>query len=91
MYRLVSKIWLNSIHQEDGAIKVTEGLKLNPSVTFIFDNLSYDNTRVLDLTDPAIAKKWGYNGGDITPETKAIGTKAMESGFNMIKILFSSW
>jgi hypothetical protein len=41
--------------------------------------------RVLDLTDPATAAKYGYTGGPITDATKAIGTRALDEGFNAIR------
>ena len=48
-------------------------------------DLNHDKAKILDFTDPDVAKKWGYTGGDITPETKALGVKAVESGYNTIK------
>jgi hypothetical protein len=46
------------------------------------------NARILDLTDPTVAKAWGYKGGPITSATKALGPRAQEAGFNAIR--FSS-
>ena len=40
---------------------------------------------VLDLTDPEIARTWGYNGGPISSETKMIGAQAQNEGFNVIR------
>lgn len=41
--------------------------------------------RVLDLTEPSTASQWGYNGGDISSSTQAIGPKASGAGYNAIR------
>jgi RHS repeat-associated protein len=41
--------------------------------------------KVLDLTDPKVAKKWGYNGGPISSGTQSIGERAQGSGFNVVR------
>ena len=41
--------------------------------------------KVLDLTDPNVAAKYGYTGGPITSETQAIGAAARRDGFNVIR------
>jgi hypothetical protein len=41
--------------------------------------------RVLDLTDPATAKAWRYEGGPISSTTQEIGVKAQEQGYNVIR------
>ncbi len=46
--------------------------------------LDMKETRMLDLTDDAVARAWGYDGGPISESTKALGSKARESGFNLI-------
>ncbi|QUE53194.1 RES family NAD+ phosphorylase [Luteolibacter ambystomatis] len=48
-------------------------------------SLDLNKANILDLTDPSIAKAWGYAGGDITPATQAIGIRAIEAGYNVIK------
>ena len=40
---------------------------------------------ILDLTNPEIAKKWNYFGGEITNTTRNIGQIAKDQGFNVIK------
>lgn len=52
------------------------------TVRFSFDKKA---SRILDLTKPRIAKKWGYIGGEITPLTKDIGLQARRAGFNVIR------
>ncbi|SHO58962.1 hypothetical protein [Vibrio quintilis] len=47
--------------------------------------INNEQAKVLDLTDPQVAKEWGYAGGEITDQTKLIGQKAQEQGFNVIK------
>lgn len=37
------------------------------------------------MTDPKVAQQWGYSGGSITDKTKALGNRAKEQGFNVIK------
>jgi uncharacterized Zn-binding protein involved in type VI secretion len=41
--------------------------------------------RVLDLTNPELARKYNYHGGPITPATKEVGTRAVVDGYNAIK------
>ncbi|MBA5607396.1 DUF4150 domain-containing protein [Duganella sp. FT3S] len=41
--------------------------------------------KVLDLTNPKIAAKYGYKGGPISSDTQAIGVKARAEGFNVIR------
>ena len=48
-------------------------------------NLNLSKARVLDFTDPSVAKAWGYSGGNITPATQALGTQAIDAGYNVIK------
>ncbi len=43
------------------------------------------NANILDLTNPSIAKAWGYNGGPISSTTQQIGLQAQEKGFNVIR------
>lgn len=47
--------------------------------------LNKDAMNTLDLTDPEIAREWGYSGGPISSETKSIGAKAASSGYNVIR------
>lgn len=60
-------------------------------------NASYATTRynfyvrsanILDLTDPVMAKEWGYKGGEISDFTRQIGASARNAGFDAIR--FSS-
>jgi len=39
----------------------------------------------LDLTDPSVARDWGYSSGSITNQTKSLGELAKEKSFNVIK------
>lgn len=48
-------------------------------------NLNMNKAKILDFTNPSVAKAWGYTGGSITPATKTIGTQAIEAGYNVIK------
>lgn len=41
--------------------------------------------RILDLTRARVAKKYHYEGGPITPYTRAIGAAALGYGFNVIR------
>lgn len=47
--------------------------------------LNRDAMKVLDLTDPNVARSFSYKGGPITAETQAIGLQAQEQGFNVIR------
>ena len=48
-------------------------------------NFNQKAAKILDLTKPRIAQKWGYVGGDISSATNKIGLRARESGFNVIR------
>lgn len=41
--------------------------------------------KILDLTNPSIAKDFGYVGGEITDKTKSIRVEALKAGYNTIK------
>lgn len=71
---------------EDSAtiIAEMEHYGLDPSHAIRY-SINSDAAKVLDLTDPSIAKAWGYTGGEITDATKAIGTMAKEQGYNVIR------
>jgi hypothetical protein len=58
------------------------GMDAKYSIRF---ELNQDAMNVLDLTDPSIANAWNYKGGPITSETQALGLKAQEQGFNLIR------
>jgi hypothetical protein len=47
--------------------------------------LDMSKARVLDLTDPATAAKFGYVGGEKSALTRAIGTRALQEGYNAIR------
>lgn len=48
--------------------------------------LDLSNAKVLDLTDPAIAKAWGYvEDVNATTAHQALAQRAMEQGYNAIK------
>jgi hypothetical protein len=47
--------------------------------------LDLSKAKVLDLTDPAVVKKWGSPGGNNYAKTQAIAKKAQEAGFDAIK------
>jgi hypothetical protein len=53
-------------------------------ITFRF-TFNKSAAKILDLTDPKIAKEWGYPGGEQTEEMKAIGPRAMKEGYNAIR------
>lgn len=61
---------------------VHHGYTPTQSIRFTVD---LDKAHVLDLTDPEIAKQWGYAGGRMTPETRALGRKAREAGYNAVR------
>lgn len=48
-------------------------------------NVNTSKTKVLDLTDPKVASKWGYDGGPISSKTKQIGIDARDQGYNVIR------
>lgn len=48
-------------------------------------SLNSKAAKILDLTDPAIAKAWGYTGGPISSATQSIGTRARAAGYNVIR------
>jgi len=48
-------------------------------------SMNSDAMRVLDLTNPNVAAKYGYTGGPITSQTQAIGGAARRDGFNVIR------
>jgi hypothetical protein len=48
-------------------------------------SIDVSKVRVLDLTDPHVAAKFGYGGGPITPQTQAIGARALEQGYSVIR------
>jgi hypothetical protein len=58
------------------------GLDAKYSIRF---ELNQDAMEVLDLTDPKIANAWNCKGGPITSSTQALGVKAQEQGFNVIR------
>jgi RHS repeat-associated protein len=58
------------------------GVTPSHGIRFQFDA---SKARVLDFTNPRIAKKWGYGGGDISGFTRSIGPKALASGYNAIR------
>ncbi|WP_409301924.1 hypothetical protein, partial [Pseudomonas sp. KCJK8993] len=58
------------------------GVKPTHGIRFKVDA---SKAKVLDLTDPAIAKEWGYNGGPITSKTQQIGMDAKDQGYNVIR------
>jgi RHS repeat-associated protein len=47
--------------------------------------LNVNKARVLDFTDPAIASRWGYVGGNDYALSQAAAARARASGFNTIK------
>jgi hypothetical protein len=47
--------------------------------------LDLSKAKVLDLTDPAVVKKWGSPGGNNYAKTQAIAKKAQEAGFDAIR------
>ncbi|MCU7647287.1 RES family NAD+ phosphorylase [Pseudomonas aestus] len=57
-------------------VKPTHGIRFNVDAS---------KAKVLDLTDPAVAKEWGYNGGPITSKTQQIGMDAKDQGYNVIR------
>ncbi len=64
------------------------GLRTAGGASVVPPSPSYPGkVRVLDLTDPDIAKQWGYAGGPITPETRALGERAREAGYNAVRFL----
>lgn len=58
------------------------GVDASHGVRFVLDKGSM---KVLDLTDPATAKAWRYEGGPISSTTQEIGVKAQGQGYNVIR------
>lgn len=56
--------------------------RVSPKFGIRFE-LSPTRARVLDLTDPDIARAYGYAGGEISESTKAIGSQALSDGYNV--------
>jgi hypothetical protein len=44
-------------------------------------------TKILDLTQPKIAKQWGYLGGNNYKSSQEIAVKAREAGYNAIRFM----
>lgn len=44
-----------------------------------------ESARVLDLTNPQVAKQWGYNASDPYDITRSINLKAKTAGYNAIR------
>jgi RES domain-containing protein len=55
-----------------------------PTQTIRYE-MDLTKAKILDLTDPTVAKSWGYDGGPISNATKAIGEQAQQAGYNTIK------
>ncbi|OPY57938.1 MAG: hypothetical protein A4E56_03458 [Pelotomaculum sp. PtaU1.Bin065] len=47
--------------------------------------LDVSKAKVLDLSDPKVANKWGYTASDSYKESQKIAEKAKEAGYNVIK------
>ena len=47
--------------------------------------INTDSAKILDLTDPKVANEWDYSGGSISDQTKSLGDRALDKGFNVIK------
>jgi len=48
-------------------------------------NFNSSQARILDLTDPDIARSWGYTGGPISSSTQEIGVAARVRGYNVVR------
>lgn len=48
-------------------------------------SINTNKLKVLDLTDPKTAAKFGYEGGPISSTTQSIGAKAKSQGYNAIR------
>ena len=57
---------------------------VQPSTGIRF-SVNQDALRVLDLSEPGVARAWGYSGGPISSSTRTIGARAAQSGYNAIR------
>ena len=57
-------------------VKATHGIRYK---------VNLKKAKVLDLSDPKIAAKYGYKGGPISSQTQMIGARALDEGYNVIK------
>ncbi|CAN5274047.1 hypothetical protein BH10PSE19_BH10PSE19_09650 [soil metagenome] len=58
------------------------GLTGVDTLRFAFNSKSAE---ILDLSNPAVAKAWGYKGGEVTPFTQSLGSQAKAAGFNVVR------
>ncbi len=71
---------------EKGDVAVAEIAHHGATPTHVIRyKLDLSKAKVLDLTDPAVVKKWGSPAGEDYLKTKAIAKKAQEAGFDAIK------
>ncbi len=48
-------------------------------------NFNQKSANILDLTQPKVANRWGYAGGNEYDDSQAIASKAQEAGYNVIR------
>lgn len=77
------KAFYVSVEGETAVAEVAASGKI-PAQVIRFD-FNASAAKVLDLTDPTVAAKWGYIRGPVTAETRAIGPKAIQAGYDAIK------
>jgi hypothetical protein len=52
------------------------------TVRYEFDVMS---AKILDLTNPRVAKIWGYDRGEVNLLTRSVGFRAQKAGFDVIR------
>jgi hypothetical protein len=57
----------------------------NEATHIIRYELDVSKAKVLDLSDPRVAKKWSYRADEGYEESKVIAEKAKQDGYNVIK------
>jgi RES domain len=71
---------------EKGDVAVAEVASHGATPTHVIRyKIDLSKAKVLDLTDPAVVKKWGSPAGNSYAKTQAIAKKAQEAGFDAIK------
>ncbi|MDD2991177.1 MAG: DUF637 domain-containing protein [Zoogloea sp.] len=50
-------------------------------------SIDHSRVKLLDLTNPDVAMKWGYSGGEKTAQMKQLADQAKASGYNAIRFV----
>jgi RHS repeat-associated protein len=67
---------------EQGGTAIAEAQSASQIVRF---EMNFAGQKVLDLTDSAVARQWGYVANAGRESTQAIAQRAIEQGYNIIK------